>query len=97
MLYEYEKTRAAALRELNNEQNAANRFTEITEKEITEKVYNTEFEHLVLTGNEFERIEALIRYYDVHGVKRILEKHPDFIVDDFTELLAALKSIMEID
>lgn len=97
MLYEYEKTRAAALRELNNDQNAANRFTEITEKEITEKVYTTEFEHLVLTGREFERIENLIRYYEIHGVKRILEKHPSFVVDDFTELLAALKNIMEID
>lgn len=97
MLYEHEKTRAAALRELNNEQHANNRFSEITENTITEKVSNTRFEGLILTGNEFERIENLIRYYEIHGVKRLLEKHPDFVVDDFTELLAALKSIMGID
>lgn len=97
MLYENEKTRAAALRELNNEQNVNNRFSEITEKEITEKVSNTEFEGLILTGNEFERIENLIRYYEIHGVKRLSVKRPDYVVDDFTELLAALKSIMEID
>ena len=97
MLYEHEKTRKAALRELNNEQHENNRFSEITEKEITEKVYNTAFECLVLTGNEFEKIESLIRYYEIHGVERLLKKHPGFVIDDFTELLAALKGIMEID
>ena len=97
MLYEHEKTRAAALRELNREQHEQNRFTEITENTITEKVNTTNFEYLVLTENEREMIENMISYYtDRFSVESILEKYPGFVVDDFNKLLAALKKIMEL-
>lgn len=96
MLYEHEKTRKAALRELNQQQHEQNRFTEITENTITEKVNTTNFEYLVLTDTEYKKIENMISYYDFHKVERIQKKHPGFVTEDFNELLAALKKIMEL-
>ncbi len=38
-----------------------------------------------------ERIQQLISYYDHHTIEAILEKHPGFVVDDFSHLLKALE------
>lgn len=38
-----------------------------------------------------ELIEQQVSYYNHHTVEAILEKHPGFVVDDYTKLLAQLE------
>ena len=96
MLYEHEKTRKAALRELNQQQHEQNRFVEITENTITEKVNTTNFEYLVLTDNEYKKIENMISYYRHFTVETIQEKHPGFVIEDFEKVLAILEKVLEV-
>jgi len=47
-----------------------------------------------LTPEEFEIIDNMILYYDVHGVEKIQQQHPEWIVDDFKKLLTTLNTII---
>ena len=96
MYYEYEKKRAATIRAINDKQNTENKFVNVTENDVNNEMNKTNFEFLVLNGDEYEKIENLISYYNIHGIERILNERPDFIVEDFTELLKTLERIIEV-
>lgn len=43
-----------------------------------------------------EKLENMIYYYDCHGVEKMVEKRSDFVVDDFSEVLNILKTVLDI-
>ena len=96
MYYEYEKKRAATIRAINDKQNTENKFVNVTENDVNNEMNKTNFEFLVLNGDEYKKIENLISYYNFHGVERILNERPGFVVEDFTELLKMLERIIEV-
>lgn len=48
-----------------------------------------------ISPEDLETIENMIFYYDHHGVENINEKHPGWLEDDFSKLLAILNNITE--
>lgn len=50
---------------------------------------------LKITPADLETVENMILYYDHHGVENINEKHPGWLEDDFSKLLAILNTITE--
>lgn len=43
-----------------------------------------------------EKLENMIFYYDCHGIENMIEKRPNFVIDDFTEVLDILKTVLDI-
>lgn len=51
--------------------------------------------NLKITPEDLETIENMIFYYDYHGVENVNKKHPGFVEDDFSKILAILNTITE--
>ena len=49
-----------------------------------------------MSNETTELIQKTISYYDNHGIEKILDSHPGFVVDDFRNLLKALKKEYEL-
>lgn len=42
-----------------------------------------------------DNIRGLISYYNHHKVEEMIKKHPSFVAEDFTRLLAELEKLIE--
>jgi hypothetical protein len=51
---------------------------------------------ITLTEAEAEKLEMLVNYYDVHGVRSILEYNREFVIDDLNTILRILKKVLEV-
>lgn len=51
---------------------------------------------ITLTEAEAEKLEMLVNYYDVHGVRSILEYNKEFVVDDLNTILRILAKVLEV-
>lgn len=51
---------------------------------------------IILTEAEAEKLEMLVTYYDVHGVRSILEYNREFVVDDLNTILRILEKVLEV-
>lgn len=43
-----------------------------------------------------ELIENMINYYDYHHIEIMINKRPEFVIDDFKELLKILADALEV-
>lgn len=43
-----------------------------------------------------EKLENMISYYDYHGIENMIENKPGFVIDDFSEVLDILKTVLDI-
>lgn len=43
-----------------------------------------------------ELIENMINYYDYHHIELMISKRPEFVIDDFKELLKILADALEV-
>lgn len=43
-----------------------------------------------------EKLENMISYYDYHGIENMIEKRPEFVAEDFGEVLSILESILGV-
>ena len=43
-----------------------------------------------------ELIENMISYYDYHHIEIMINKRPEFVIDDFKELLKILADALEV-
>ena len=47
-----------------------------------------------ITPAELETIENMVLYYEHHGVKKMLNTRPEFVIEDFEKVLAILNTII---
>ena len=80
------------IRALNAEQNALNNYYEIN----SDTIANTEIKNIPVTAATAERLENLVCYYRHHTVEKIQDKHPEFVIDDFEQVLKILEIVMNI-
>lgn len=52
--------------------------------------------NITITEAEAEKLEMLVNYYDVHGVRSILEYNKEFVVDDLNTILRILAKVLEV-
>lgn len=70
--------------ELKNYINSVNWSVEQAKRKIT------------LTEAEAEKLEMLVNYYGVHGVRSILEYNKEFVIDDLNTILRILEKVLEV-
>lgn len=56
-----------------------------------------ENKNITLTAEQAERLEMFVFYYNYHGVKNMTEKRPEFVIDDFEEVLTILTHALDLD
>lgn len=51
---------------------------------------------VTITAADAEKLENFVSYYNCHTVEKIATKHPGFVVDDLTEILGILETVLEV-
>ena len=58
--------------------------------------FTEEKRKITLTEAEAEKLEMLVNYYGVHGVRSILEYNKEFVIDDLNTILRILEKVLEV-
>lgn len=58
--------------------------------------FTEEKRKVTLTESEAEKLEMLVNYYNVHGVRSILEYNKEFVIDDLNTILRILEKVLEV-
>ena len=83
--------RQTIINALNAEQNALNNFWEINEDTIT----NTETKSIIVTAATAARLENMVSYYRHHTIEKIQDRHPEFVIEDFNQVLKILEIVLD--
>lgn len=51
---------------------------------------------IITNAEAVEKFENMISYYNYHGIENMIEKRPEFVAEDFGEVLNILESILGV-
>lgn len=51
---------------------------------------------VTISAEAVEKFENMISYYNYHGIENMIEKRPEFVSEDFGEVLSILESILGV-